>query len=506
MNKNMWIKLAVIVLLPGLLMMPPAAKAETPRPDVEMFASAGFYHWIEKSPYVKKIAETAFWEDVRLSGQWVGILGLGNRLEEQLGMPVSALIIREILSAPMEAALWNAFGKEERTLFVVTLDLKPQLKSLVKLVETYAGATQRSTVIKRNNLDILETQWGGHTFYHLVRRNQLVFSNHLDYLLSLKPFRDSGFFREYHKGRGGNLKFRVNLAAWLKNFKEALARKEMNLAVNMDLGESVRFHSFSLIAEPGFKAEELNSLESCGPMIPRRAMLAVSGVYPAAYYLGKIKELPGFQDLNNELQLDTDKDVAPFLNERFFFYVRDLQEQDTANILNGAAGFSLNAAAPEQRRKIEDFVRLVMTRKGQTMQPQELTGGLKVYRYKDPLQPAFCITDGWLLVGAGYDQLRESLAVLAKKRSSITDSLGYRELEKRFAVNAYWHIFFNSPRFFKSAANHLLYRGKSSNLYNAADVKHKLLPVLDILADIPAFGIFIGIDNNVLKGEVKFIE
>lgn len=501
---TIWKRAFFIVLLTGLLVTPGVIHANGP--DVEMFAAKGLYRWLEKSPYLKKIAETPLWQDVKLSGQAVHLMSLNNRLEKQLGTDISKNIIREFLSAPMEVSLWNAFDEDEPLIFTVTLDVKPQLKGLVQVAELYGKSAKKTKVIQRDGRDILETRWAGRTFYHLVHKNQLILSNSLDHLPAAGSFRQSQFYTDFHKNKPGGLKLRISLGAWLKNVIRSLGKESMDLAIDMDLDEKVEIHSFSIIATPGFETETNNSMQACSAWIPRRAALAVAGVYPAKFFLMQIKELDIFPILNVELKLDIEKEVMPYFGERFFFYIETLGDASTNNILNGAAGLELNGMNDKQKSRLLDFLRLVMTRKKQSMVEEEYPDGLTIYRYKDERQPAFCITPQWLLLATGYRQLTTTLDINAKKRTNISDSLDFRTIEKELSTDSYWQILFHPPRFFKSAAKHFRYRAQSATLYNPVDVEKKILPVLNILGTIPSFAIFTGIDNKMLRGEVRFIE
>lgn len=486
------------------------------KPDVEIFLEKGIYQWTQNNPYIKKLASTKSWEDLKLSGQFIGLLTLGNQLEKQLGVQFSSALIRELLKAPIEISLWDVFEKDKDTNFVIALDLQPQLLSLVKLAELYSQSIKKSTAIKKNNYNILKTRWLKQHFFHLVHQNQLVVSNDLDYLLNImgkvskegiiSSFRSSIFYRNYHQPNSGTFKCRINLVTWLKNLQDILDKDDMQLAVNMDLDETVNYYPFYLTADPGFQAERMCKLADCSHLIPKEPLLALSGLYPSRYYLGMFRYLPSVKALQGDQALDIKKDLVPLFNERFFFYIKNLETSDTDNFLNGVMGFSLNKCTAEQKQKIIDFVQLVMTQSGKEMKKEKLKAGIEIYRYPDADEPAFCVLKRWLLVGTGVEQLKQSIAVYSKKISSISDGKEYRGLKKAFSRKGYCHIYFSPSLFFQSLGQHMLFLAKSASDFNAADVKHKILPVVDILSEMSSFGVFLNLKGEILKGEVKFVK
>jgi hypothetical protein len=196
--------------------------------------------------------------------------------------------------------------------------------------------------------------------------------------------------------------------------------------------------------------------------------------------------------------------VIPFFNNRFFFYLNRFQDPGHPNFLDGVLGFSLNATSREQRNKLVAFTRLVITKKGKGMRLEAVKGEQPVYRYDEEALPAFCIMDNWLLIGSNLAQLKESLDVFAKRKASIGDAQVFRSLESVFSQKGYCQMLFNPTQFFQSVGNHLAFQAASASDYNALDVQTKIKPALDILGQIPAFGIYLEKKDKNLQGNIRF--
>ena len=494
------------------------ATPSMPLPDIELFLEKGIYQWAEHNALLEKLTKTEAWEDLKLSGQFIGLLTLGNQLENQLGVQFTASLVQELMKTPAEISLWDVFDKDKETTFVVTLDLQPQFLNLVKLAELYSKSLKKSTVFKKNNLDLLETQWMKDRFYHLLRQNQLVVSNNPDALLyvvgdaakpgsgPIRSFRDSAFFKTYHQPQQGNFKTRINLAAWLKNYKGLLDKDDLQLALNMDVGDTIHYYNFYLTAAPVFKANGTFNLENCTPLIPKEPLLAGAGFYPARYYWRLIKQLPSFEEFQDEFQVDFDLELLPMFKENFFFYLENLETKDSDNLINGVLGFSLKKTTLVQRQKLGDFVRWVMTPRGGAMKPSNVSPGIDIYRSEDASMPAFCVLDQWLLVGSGVERLKECLTVFSKRAPSLADAKEYQALKPSFAKNGYLQLYFTPAHFFQSLGEHFLFLAKTASDFNAADVKHKILPVTDILSTMSTLGVFLELKGESLEGRIRFVE
>ncbi|MDQ1350738.1 MAG: hypothetical protein QG657_1040 [Acidobacteriota bacterium] len=510
--------MAFVLIIPGLSIAQDETNSQSQPPDIEIFMKNGIYQWTENNPYMKKLVNTRFWEDLQRSGQFIGLLTMGTQLEKQTGLHLDANYIRELLDAPVEISLWDAFEKDKTPRFVAVLDVEPQDQWLIKLAEVYAQGIKKSTVIERNNLKILKTEWLDNTLYHLMLKKQLVVANNLDVFLqvmglaskdgTIHSFRDSDFFRNFHSSQDGNLKCRIDLTAYLKNFKSVLDKDSMQLAINMDLDKTVNFYSLFLTAEPVLLAPELCALDNSKEFIPREPALATAGLYVPHYYLGMIKRSDYFQELNGTLNLDIEKEIIPLFSERFFFYLMDFQDAANPNILNGVVGFYLNKCTPEQVEKIVALVQALMAKSDETMdvENEEEKGGVDIYRFPEDDRPAFCVVKNCLLVGTGYDALKQSLAVFHKKSPSLSDGKGYKTLAKEYSTKGYCQILADPARIFKSLGNHFQFAAGSTREFSAADVKLKVLPVFDIFSQIPAFGIFWEFNNESLTGKVRFVD
>ncbi len=506
-----WPVLAAFVFM--MLTIP--SRAEDPTsiqpPEIELFAATGFYQWLETNPYLEKLSTTAFWEDLKLSDQFLGLASLRHRLENQLGLAVSKSLIKEFMSAPMELSLWNAFNEQTDTVFVMSLEINPTLQGLVKLMEIYAKNTNKLNPIKTNNLEIHQTQWGKKPLFHLLLKNQLLLSNNQDYLITMcgkgnpgKRFRDSTFFKKYLHSHPGNVKCRLDLMALLKNFKAPLEKNTMFLGIAMDLGQTVRFHALTITPDPPLLTKQTVTLADCKNVIPVSPIWTYVGVYPAHYYIKMIEGLPGFAAKNETTRLNVAKDVMPFFNNRFFVYFSQFQDQEHPNVFDGLMGFSLNPFNKTQRDKLIAFTRMVITKKDMGMRLEAEKGELPVYRYDEENRPAFCITENWLLIGTTYYELKESLAVLTKKKSAISDSPAYRAMEPMFSKKSYCQILINPAQFFQTFGRHLAFVAQAADNFNALDIKNKILPAFDILGQIPAFGLFLEKKDKNLHGNITF--
>lgn len=482
-------------------------------PEVEIYATNGFYQWLETSPYLEKISNTPFWDDLKLSSQFLGLTGLRQRLENQVGVTLTKSIIKEFASAPMEISLWNAFDENNNTVFVLVLDVEPRLQALVKLMEIYTKSTNKSETKIKNNLEIQSTRWGEDTLFHLLLKNQLILSNNENSLLyicgkanngNIKTFRNSEFFRQYLQPGTGNVKCRVELMALLKNFKSPMDKESMQIGISMDLGQTVNFYNLTVVPEPSFEAVQTLSLTDCAQVIPRDPIWTYAGVMPIDYYVKIVEELPGFESKNEISKVDVNKDVIPFFTNRFFFYVNSFQDQGHPNFLDGLLGFSLKSTSRNQRNKLISFVRMVITRKDMGMRLEAIKGEQPIYRYDDEKLPAFCVLDNWLLIGTNYNQLKESLEVFAKRKPSIADSQAFRNMEAVFSKKGYCQMLFNPSRFFQNIGSHISFLAASAEDYDVLDVKTKIQPALDILSSMPAFGIFLEKKDKNLIGNIKF--
>ncbi len=502
--------MALLFLLPILSYTDDTIEPATP--DIEIFTGGGIYQWTQTNPYMKKLSTTQFREDLQLSGPFIQLLSAANKMEQQLGIQWDPKIMEELLNSPMEISLWNAFERDKTTTFVFVMDIKPQFQALVKLAEFYVKTQKKSKTVG----NVLETQWMEQTLYHLVRNNQLLIANSLPPLSRIlektprdkpvKPFRNSPFFKTFCQPYNGNFKCRVNLAAWLTNLEGLMDKDRMDLAANIDLGETVVYHSFFLSADPGFQSSEHCSLADCKEVIPKETVLAAAGLYASPYYLGLIKRLPGFKDLQKEYKINVEKDVFPFFNERFFFYVTGFQKNDSENILDGVIGFSLNKYNPKEKKAIISFVKLVITPGGEEMETEKYTDNIDIYRYSQPNEPVFCLLDHWLLVGTGIEPLEESLAVYTKKKPSMADGTAYRAMEPELSKKGFGHVLFSPPRFFDSLGAHLLFLAKSVKEFNSVDVTYKILPAFKILSEIPPFALRLDAQEETLKGKIEFCE
>lgn len=493
-------------------------KPQSQPPDVEIFMKNGIYQWSENNPYMKKLVNTRFWEDLQRSGQFIGLLTMGTQLEKQTGLHLDTNFIHELLNTPVEISLWDAFEKDKTPRFVAVLDVEPQDQWLIKLAEVYAQGIKKSTVIEQNNLKFLKTVWLDNTLFHLMLKNQLVVANDLDLFLqimgtaskdgTIHSFRDSVFYRKFHDPQEGNFKCRIDLTAYLKNLKDVLDKDSMQLAINMDLDKSVNFYSLFLTAEPVLLAPELCALDDSKVFIPREPALAAAGLYIPYYYLGMIKRSDYFKEINGTLNLDIEKEIIPLFSERFFFYVMDFQDAANPNILNGVVGLYLNKCTPEQVEKIVSLVQALMAKPDETMdvENEDEKNGVEIYRFPEADRPAFCVINNCVLVGTGYDALKQSLAVYHKNSPSLSDGKGYQTLAKEYSTKGYCQILADPARIFKSLSSHFQFVGSSAWNFTAADVKLKVLPVFDIFSQIPAFGIFWEFNNESLTGKVRFVQ
>jgi hypothetical protein len=487
--------------------------AEDSRPDIEVFAADGIYRWAQSNPYLKKIKTTHFWEDLTLSGHFIELISLDNNLEIQLGTRINAAIVEEMLKSPVEITVYDLFEKDASPTFILVMDIRPQFKALIKLAEYYAIAVKQSSLIK----GVVKTQWMEENIYHCVRGNQLIVSNSHDLLMQLidetpkdQPaaiFRNTSFYKKFHQSFPGNFKCRIDLGSWLKNIKELLDKDRIDLAVNMDLGETITYYPFFLDADPGFTdSSEQNSLANCINLVPKGPMIAVAGLYSSRYYLGVLRRLPGLKTLLEENDIDMEKKVLPSFNERFFFYIDGFQNDDSQNLVNGVMGFGLNKCTPGQREALISLVRLVMTRTGGEMAAEKQGENIEIYRCTEAEEPAFCVLDDWLLVAAGYDQLIKSLAVYTKKKPSLSDGKTYRSFEKEFSKNTFGNILVSPSQFFQALGSHIEFLGKSAQDFNIVDVSHKIHPLFEILSEIPPFGLFLTPRETYLEGKVAFVE
>ncbi|HLP48418.1 MAG TPA: hypothetical protein VK469_20930, partial [Candidatus Kapabacteria bacterium] len=173
--------MAFISISPGFFLTGESPQPQPP--DIEIFMKKGIYQWAQNNPYMKKLAATLFWEDLQRSGQFIGLMTMGAQLEKQTGLRLDANYIRELLDAPMEISLWDAFKKDETPRFVIVMDVEPKYQWLIKLAEVYAQTIKKSTVIEQDNLKILKTEWLDNTLFHLVQNKQLIVSNNLEVFL-----------------------------------------------------------------------------------------------------------------------------------------------------------------------------------------------------------------------------------------------------------------------------------------------------------------------------------
>lgn len=483
-----------------------------PPPDIEIFTDGGIYQWVETNPYMKKLTASQFWEDLQLSGQFIHLLSVRDKLEQQLGFQPDPGTFKELLNSPMEISLWNAFKTDKATTFVFIMDIQPQFQALIKLAEFYVKTQKKSKSVG----NILETRWMEQTLYHLVRDNQLLVSNSLPPLSRIlektpqgkpvKRFRNSQFYKDFLLPYGGNFKCRVNLTAWFKNLEGLLDKDRMELALNVELGETVTYHSFFLSADPGFHAGELCSLDDCKALIPKEPVLAAAGLYSSSYYLGLLKRLPNFKDMRDYPGLNIEKNVIPFFNERFFFYITGFQKNDSQNLLDGVMGFSLNKCTPKEKKAITTLAKMVVTPPGEEMEVEKQRDNVHIYRFTEPNDPAFCLLDQWLLVATGVEPLKESIAVYSKKKPCIADGTAYRAIEQEISKKRFGHLLFSPSRFFGDLGLHMNFHSKSAKEFNAVDVTYKILPVFKILSEIPTFALFLDEQKGTLKGNVQFCE
>jgi hypothetical protein len=109
-------------------------------------------------------------------------------------------------------------------------------------------------------------------------------------------------------------------------------------------------------------------------------------------------------------------------------------------------------------------------------------------------------------VSTGVDRLKECLAVFSKRAASLADAKEYRVLKKDFSRKSYLQLYFTPAHFFRSLGEHFLFLAKTASDFNAADVKHKILPVTDILAKMSTLGVFLELKGESLEGKVEFVE
>jgi hypothetical protein len=487
-------------------------------PDVEIFMKKGIYQWAETNPYMKKLTSTLFWDDLQRSGQFISLMTMGAQLEKQTGLRLDANYIRELLDAPTEISIWDAFEKDQTPRFVIIMEVEPKYQSLIKLAEVYVQTIKKSTVIEQDNLKILKTEWLDNTLFHLVKNKQLIVSNNLDVFLqvmrtvskdgTVHPFRDSEFFRNFNDTKEGNFKCRIDLSAYLKNIIDFLGKNSMQLAINMELDKTVNIHSLYLTSDPPLSAPELCTLDESKEFIPREPALAAAALYAPRFYLQMIADSSYFQVLNAGLNLDMENEIMPLFSERFFFYIMNFQDAGNPNILNGVVGLYLNKCSPAQLEKIISFVNALMSKPGQemTIEKEKQKNGLDIYRFSDPAKPAFCVAGNCILVGTGVEALKESLLVYRKKSPCLSDGKAYQALEKEFSAKCYSQILLNPAQLFKSLAGHLQFVGSSPGDFTVADVKLKILPAIDIVSQIPNFGIFWLYNKKSLAGKVRFVE
>ncbi len=486
-------------------------------PDIEVFLSEGISQWSENNPFMKKISTTAFWHSLELSEQFIGILTAGNEVEREVGQPIGKPLIDELLGSPVELSVWDAFEKDTDTPFVAVMDLKPSFSALVKLASAYAESIKKSSPMVEKGFKILQTDWLSKTLFHTVQGNQLVLSNNkncLAYILgkvpkggSIKTFRDSAFFKNFHENQKGNFKCRIDLSVWLKNLKGLLDKENMQLALNGDLKAGVEFYSIFITAKEGFKAKDLCSLDDCKQFIPKEPMAAAAGLISTGYYLEMLDQLLYFNESKGTgHHADVQKDLVPVLTERFFVYLTGLRDTGHPNIINGVIGFSLAPYTPAQREKLLSFVQWLMKTGDEPKKKETLEKGLDIYRSTEDDWPAFCIVDRWLLIGSGVEPLKESLAVYKKKKANISDGSIYQKLETGFIKKGFFHVFVDPVQCFKALASHIDFLAESATDYNAADVEKKITPATDVFAGIPAFGIFMDLENANLKGQVTFVD
>ncbi|HLP61473.1 MAG TPA: hypothetical protein VK186_21705, partial [Candidatus Deferrimicrobium sp.] len=458
------------------------------------------------------------WDDLQRSGQFISLMTMGAQLEKQTGLRLDANYIRELLDAPMEISLWDAFEKDQTTRFVIIMEVEPKYQSLIKLAEVYAQTIEKSTVIEQDNMKIIKTEWLDNTLFHLVKNKQLIVSNNLDVFLqvmrtaskdgTVHPFRNSEFFRDFHDTKEGNFKCRFDLSAYLKNIIDFLGKKSLQLAINMDLDKIVNIYSLYLVSDPPISTPGLCALDESKEFIPREPAMAATALYDTQHYLQIIQDSAYFMEINETLNLDLEKEIIPFFNERFFFYLMNFQDTGNPNILNGVVGLYLNKCSPDQLEKIVSFVKALMSKPGQEMsvEKEKQKNGLDIYRFSDPAKPAFCVTNDCILLGTGYESLKESLLVYRKKSPSLSDGKAYQALGKEFSAKCFSQILVNPAQLFKSLANHLQFVGNSAGDFTVADVKLKILPVIDIVSQIPNFGIFWLYNKKALAGKVRFVE
>jgi len=486
-------------------------------PDIEFFLQNGIFKWTNNNPYMKEFSKTRFWEDLELSGQFISILTMGTQLERQSGLHLDKNYINELLDAPMEISLWNAFEKDTDMIYVIVMDIKPQFQYLVKLAEVYSQTMKKSTPIEKNQFKILQTKWLENTLYHLMVKNQLVVSNNIDYLLHIlsqppkdgiiQPFRNSDFYKKYNQSEQGSLKCRIDMAARLKKLKGLFNKDTIQLAVNMDLDEKVNFYSLYLTASPGFFSAESIKMEECTDYIPREPILAVSGIYDSKYYINMIKDSPYFNGLNEKLKLDMEKDIIPSFKERFFLYIDELENKENPKIINGVVGLSLDKLKPAQKQKLLSFVRVVMTNESDSMTEEKDKNKPEISFYhfnNDPNSPAFCILDKWILFGTGPEVLKKSLSVYTKRTPSLSDGKGYRSLEKPLSKKGFMNFLFEPARFLESLLQHLYFLQDYD--FGIPDIELKMKPVADIFSKIQPFSITWELQKDSLKGTVQFAE
>ncbi len=520
-----------LVLLCILLLPPPLSATENnaataaptsattttpPSPDMEIFASKGLLQWTEQNPYIKKLSETPFWKDLHMSGQLLDILSLSKKLETEVGVQWSQKLIRELITAPAEISMWDLFDKQKDTGFLITIHLQPHFQTLIKMAELYAQSTQKTTAVKKGKFNILKTKWLSKTLFHLVRDKQLILSNRLDLLAltlenytgkkAVRLFRDSPFYQEFHKPYKSNFKCRVNLGALFKNLMDLLDKENINLALNLNLEKEVNFEPLFMTAQPGFEAEKPDSLTECAAFIPQTPFLAVSGVYPASYLLGILKRLPALKTFEQTEKADLEKDVISLFKENFFFYVNNLQTNDQHNILEGVMGFAMASFNNRERKKITHFLEMMINSGEKGMVDEKVNDKIRVFSQEDKGRPAFCLLENRLLVGTNRDVLIQCLEVYGKKKPSLSDGKTFGQLGADLAKGGYCQVLFNPAGFCRSVGEHLLYVAGSSRTFNAADIKHRIIPALDILGKIPTFALFLDLQKETLKGNIKFIE
>lgn len=504
----------ILLILPAFIFPDEQEKTDKyEAPDIEIYMNKGIYNWVEKNPYIKKLSSTRFWEDLQLSGQFINLLTMGDKIENQTGIHLGSSYMSEILDAPVEISIWNIFDKDNDNSYVLVMDVDPKYQGLIKLAEVYVQTIKKSQTIEKNNIKLLKTEWLDSTLFHAMVKNQLVVSNDLKaltYILEkakkdapIRTFRDSGFYKTYNESQNGNLKCRIDMGSWFENLKSIINKKEMQLAINMDLDENVNFYTLYLTGNPGFKSSDTTSLDQCKDFIPREPIFALSGSYDPQFYMNLIKNLPNYNGPNDANRPNIDKDILPFFNERFFIYITELENKNTPNIVNGIIGFSLDKLKPDQQKKIIDFIQIVMT--GNTGMMKIEKGDQKntpdIYHFEQNDTPTFCIIDKWLLIGTDINSLKQSLSVYNKKIPNISDGKGYQKLSKNLSSKGFLQMLIEPAPFCKTIIDHLLHVADG---FGPAEVKLKIQPAADIFSTIPTFGIFFELQKDMLKGKVEF--